>query len=198
MTGNAQTTPMEGRNGLIRLASALAAFLMVGAVVVISSRSAFSDTTDNPGNSWTAGTVTITDDDGGATAMFNATAMAPGDTSIECIVVTYSGTLVPADVVLYGVSGGTGLDAYLDVIIEEGSGGVFGNCTGFTLNSTPFTNTLANFSATHTNFGNGITGWSPAANPESKTYRITVTLQDVNAAQGLNGTATFTWEAQNQ
>jgi hypothetical protein len=201
MTGTAQTTPSEGRNGLVRLGAALAAFLMVGAIVVVSSRSAFSDTTDNPGNTWTAGTVIITDDDGGATAMFNATAMAPGDTSTECIVVTYEGTLVPADVVLYGVSGGTGLDAYLDVVIEEGSGGVFGDCTalgGFTLNSTPFTNTLANFSATHTNFGNGITGWSPAANPESKTYRITVTLQDNNAAQGLNGTATFTWEAQNQ
>jgi len=61
--------------------------------------------------------------------MFNATAMAPASSSTECIVVTYSGTLVPADVVLYGVSGGTGLDGYLDVVIEEGSGGVFGGCT---------------------------------------------------------------------
>ncbi len=199
MTETAQTTPSEGRNGLVRLGAALAAFLMVGAIVVISSRSAFSDTTDNPGNTWTAGTVIITDDDGGATAMFNATAMAPGDTSTECIVVTYSGTLVPADVVLYGVSGGTGLDAYLDVVIDEGTGSAFGtSCAGFVFGSNVFTNTLANFSTTYTNFATGITGWSPAANPESKTYRITVTLQDNNAAQGLNGTATFTWEAQNQ
>jgi len=197
MTEMTQTAPPERQRGWVRLGAVLAAFLMVGAVVVVSSRSAFSDTTDNAGNSWTAGTVIITDDDGGS-AMFNATAMAPGSSVTECIVVTYSGTLVPADVVLYGVSGGTGLDAYLDVTIEEGSGGVFGNCTGFTLNSTPFNNTLANFSATHTNFGNGLGGWSPAVNPESKTYRITVSLQDNNAAQGLNGTATFTWEAQNQ
>lgn len=197
MTGIAQTAPTEGKRGWVRLGVVLAAFLMVGAVVIVGSRSAFSDTTDNTGNSWTAGTVIITDDDAAA-AMFNATAMAPLDSVTECIVVTYSGTLVPADVVLYGVSGGTGLDAYLDVTIEEGSGGVFGNCTGFILNSTPYTGTLANFSATHTNFGNGIIGWSPAVNPESKTYRITVSLQDNNAAQGLNGTATFTWEAQNQ
>ena len=197
MTGTAQTAPSEGKHGWAQLGVVLAAFLMVGAVVVVGSRSAFSDTTDNTGNSWTAGSVIITDDDAAA-AMFNATAMAPGDSATNCIVVTYSGTLVPADVVLYGVSGGTGLAAYLDVTIQEGSGGVFGNCTGFTLNSTPYTGTLANFSATYTNFGNGITGWSPAVNPESKTYRITVSLQDNNAAQGLNGTATFTWEAQNQ
>ena len=60
-----------------------------------------------------------------------------------------------------------------------------------------FNNTLANFVATHTNFGNGITGWSPAVSPESLTYRFTLTLQDNNLAQGLNTTGTFTWEAQN-
>jgi len=183
------------RRPLARFGVLGAAVLLSSALIVTASLAAFSDTTENTGNTWTAGTVIITDDDG-VTAMFNTTGMAPGDTSTECIVVTYSGTLVPSTVRLYGVSGGTGLDAYLDVVIEEGSGGAFGDCTGFTNNSTPFTNTLANFSATHTNFANGITGWSPAANPESKTYRITVTLQDNNAAQGLNATATFTWEAQ--
>jgi len=196
MNGTTQTTSVEGKHGRVRLGALLAAFLMVGAVVVVSSRSAFSDTTDNASNSWTAGTVVITDDDGGS-AMFNATAMAPGDSTTECIAVTYSGSLVPADVSLYGVSGGTGLDAYLDVTIDLGTGGAFGDCTGFA-GSNSYTGTLANFSATHTNFGTGVGGWSPAVNPESRTYRITVTMQDNNAAQGLNGTATFTWEAQNQ
>ncbi len=186
-----------GRHSMVRLGVALVAFLVIGASVVVSSRSAFSATTENASNSWTAGTVTITDDDSGV-AMFNATAMKPGDSNTNCIVATYSGTLVPADVKLYGIAGGTGLDAYLDVTIELGTGGVFGNCTGFVNSSTPFSGTLSAFAAAHTNFGNGIAGWSPAANPESKTYRITVSLQDNNAAQGLNGTATFTWEAQNQ
>ena len=110
--------------------------------------------------------------------------------------VIYSGKLLPSDVNLYGVSGGTGLDAYLDVTVEEGSGGVFGNCTGFTPTSTIFTGTLTSFAATHTNFATGAGAWNPAVNPESRTYRFTVTLQDDNAAQGLNATATFTWEAQ--
>lgn len=178
-----------------RIGVSMAAVLLVGILVVTASSAAFSGTTDNSGNTWSAGTVILTDDDAGS-AMFTASDMAPGASVIECIVVSYSGTLVPSDVNLYGVSGGIGLDAYLDVIIEEGSGGIFGNCVGFAASSTIYTGTLANFAATHTNFANGAGAWNPAANPESKTYRITVTVQDNNLAQGLNDTATFTWEAQ--
>ena len=184
--------------GSLRVGVSMAAVLLVLALVVAASMSAFSATTDNPGNNWAAGTVVITDDDGGVSAMFNATNMKPGDSVTNCIVVTYSGSLVPANVRLYAASGGTGLDTYLDLTVDEGSGAAFGNCTGFVLGTTPFTGTLASFVAAHTNFTNGIAGWSPAANPESKTYRFTLTLQDNNLAQGLNATGTFTWEAQNQ
>ena len=172
-----------------------ATVLLTTAFIVTASLAAFSDTTDNSGNNWSAGTVILTDDDAGS-AMFIVSDMAPLATVTECIVVTYSGSLLPADVNLYGVSGGTGLDAYLDVTVEEGSGGIFGNCAGFTPTSTIFTGTLTSFAATHTNFATGAGAWNPAANPESRTYQFTVTLQDNNAAQGLNATATFTWEAQ--
>ena len=137
----------------------------------------------------------IVDDDSDS-AMFNATNMAPGDAVVNCILVTYQGTLAPGDVSVYGTSGG-GLDAYLDLLIEEGTPGVFNNCGAFS-GSTVFNNTLANFAAGHTNFGNGINGWSPAVNPESLSYRFTLTLQDNHLAQGLSTTGTFTWEAQNQ
>ena len=172
-----------------------ATVLLTAAFIVTASIAAFSDTTDNSGNTWSAGTVLLTDDDAGS-AMFIVSDMAPLATVTECIVVTYSGSLLPADVNLYGVSGGTGLDVYLDVTVEEGSGGIFGNCAGFTPTSTIFTGTLTSFAATHTNFATGAGAWNPAANPESRTYRFTVTLQDNNLAQGLNATATFTWEAQ--
>ena len=178
-----------------RVGVSMAAVLLVGVVVVAGSMAAFSATTSNGSNSWTAGTVTLTDDDAGS-VMFTVADMAPLDVVSNCIVVTYSGSLLPSDVNLYGISGGTGLDAYLDVTIEEGTGGVFGNCTGFAPISTIFTGTLSSFAATHTNFTNGAGAWLPAANPESRTYKVTVTLQDNNLAQGLNGTATFTWEAQ--
>lgn len=177
-----------------------ATVLLTTALILTASFAAFSDTTDNSGNTWSAGTVVLTDDDGGVSAMFTVGNMAPLTTVIECIVVTYSGSLVPADVNLYGVSGGTGLDVYLDVTVEEGTGGLFGNCAGaggFTpIGPAIFAGTLTSFAATHTNFTNGVGAWLPAANPESRTYRFTVTLQDNNSAQGLDATATFTWEAQ--
>jgi hypothetical protein len=170
-----------------------AAVLLTSALIVTASLAAFSGTTENTGNTWTAGTVTLTDDDSGS-AMFIVSAMAPLATVTECIAVTYSGTLLPSTVKLYGVSGGP-LDAYLDLTVEEGTGGVFGNCTGFT-GSNIFTGTLASFAATHIDFASGAGAWNPAANPETVVYRFTVTLQDNNLAQGLNATATFTWEAQ--
>jgi len=176
-----------------------ATVLLTTALILTASFAAFSDTTDNSGNTWSTGTVVLTDDDLGV-AMFTVTNMAPLVPVIECIVVKYEGSLVPADVNLYGVSGGSGLDAYLDVTVEEGTGGLFGNCGGgggFTPTSTIFpTGTLTSFAATHTNFTNGVGAWNPAVNPESRTYRFTVTLQDNNLAQGLDATATFTWEAQ--
>ena len=174
-----------------------ATVLLTTALILTASFAAFSGTTDNSGNTWTAGTVVLTDDDSGS-AMFIVSDMAPLATVTECIVVTYSGSLVPATVNLYGVAAG-GLDAYLDLTIEEGSGGEFGDCSfggGFSPTSTIFSGTLTSFAATHTNFTNGAGAWLPAANPESRTYRFTVTLQDNNLAQGLNATATFTWEAQ--
>ncbi|MCH8990177.1 MAG: hypothetical protein IIA44_00265 [Acidobacteria bacterium] len=182
------------RPGLGILAGAV---LLTGAFIVTASIAAFSDTTDNTDNTWSTGTVILKDNDLGV-AMFTVTGMKPLDVVENCIVVTYEGTLLPADVVLYGVSGGSGLDAYLDLVIDEGTGAAFGNCSSFSFTSNIFTGTLTSFAATHTNFGDGAGIWSPSANPESKTYRFTVTLQDDNAAQTLDATATFTWEAQNQ
>ena len=182
------------RPGLGILAGAV---LLTGAFIVTASIAAFSDTTDNTGNTWSTGTVILEDNDLGA-AMFIVTGMKPLDVVEKCIVVTYKGTLLPADVLLYGVSGGSGLDAYLDLVIDEGTGAAFGNCSGFSFTSNIFTGTLTSFAATHTNFGDGAGIWSPSTNPESVTYRFTVTLQDDNAAQTLDATATFTWEAQNQ
>ncbi len=180
-----------------RYAAALLSLLLVSALVINTSRAAFSDTTANAANSWAAGTVIITDDDSGS-AMFSVSDMTPGQTVTNCIVVTYSGSLVPADVKIYGSTGGTGLDAYLNTTVEIGTGGSFGNCTGFTTTSTLYSGTLASFASTYTNWATGLAAWSPASTPDSRTFKFTVTLQDNNAAQGLDATGTFTWEAQNQ
>jgi hypothetical protein len=82
---------------VVRATAPVAAFLVVGALVVVGSRAAFSATTANTANAWSAGTVVLSDDDSGS-AMFNMSLMKPGSTSAKCIVVTYSGTLTPATV----------------------------------------------------------------------------------------------------
>ena len=98
-----------------------------------------------------------------------------------------------------GDLGGSGLAGYLDLTVERGSGAAaFGDCTGFTSAETLTTGgTLAAFAAASTDFASGAGTWAPAATGESQWYRVVVTLQDDNAAQGLDATVDFTWEAQN-
>ena len=179
---------------LVRLAAIVVAMLTLALVIVTTSRAAFTDTTENAGNSFASGSVIITDDDGGS-AMFAATEMTPGEPVIECITLTYSGSLVPADVRMYGVSAGV-LATYLDTTVEIGSGGSFGDCTGFTPSSTLYSGTLANFSATHTDWATGLATFTAPANPTTQTLRFTVDVQNDPGAMTQSATATFTWEAQ--
>ena len=181
-----------------RLAALLLGVAVAGALVVTQTRGAFSSTTDNGSNTWSAGTVTLNDDDAGS-VMFNTSAMGPGDTATKCINVTYTGTLT-SNVKLYGSVGGTGLADYLTTTIDVGSGATGGaamSCTGFVSSSNLHTGTLTAFGAANTNYANGLAGFDGATNPTTKSYRFTVALADNNAAQGKTASATFTWEAQN-
>lgn len=176
----------------------LAALVIATLLAFQTSMAAFNATTTNGPNSFAAGTVTLSDDDANS-VMFNMSGMKPTSTATKCINVTYAGSLT-ADVKLYGSVAGTGLATYLDTTIEIGTGATGGStldCTGFATPSTLHNGTLAAFASANTNYGNGLGGFSGATNPTTKSYRITVTLQNNNTAQGLNATATFTWEAQN-
>ncbi len=179
---------------LARLTAVATSLLMLTVLIVTSSQAAFSDTTDNTTNSFATGSVIITDDDTGS-ALFNATAMTPGVPVVECITVTYSGTLVPADIRMYGTSSGA-LAPYLDTTIEIGTGGAYGNCTGFTPSSTLYSGTLTNYSTTHTNWATGLAAFTAATNPTIRTLRFTVDVQNNPAAQSQSATADFTFEAQ--
>ncbi len=198
MTDHDTATPRRSRRALAYRALAMMASLaFVSVLVMTSSRAAFLDTTDNTGNSFSAGTVELADDDS-AQVLFNVSNLAPTESRTNCIVVTYTGSLA-ANVRLYGAASGA-LAPYLNLSIDigqAGSPGSFGNCTGFQQGSNLYSGTLSNFASTRTSFVNGLTGWNGATNPSSRVYRITVTLQDDNAAQGLNANAAFTWEAQN-
>ena len=183
---------------LARLGAVAAGLLVMSLFVVTGSRAAFTASTANGSNTFTAGTVTLADDDAGS-VMFNLTGMKPGDTASKCVNVTYTGSLA-SDVKLYGTVGGTGLATYLDTVIDVGSGATGGaatDCTGFTLASNLHNGTLANFGTTRTDYTSGLGGFANATNPSTKSYRVTVTLQDNNLAQGKTASVAFTWEAQN-
>lgn len=179
---------------IVRLTAFAISLIVLTVLIVTTSRSAFSATTDTASNSFGTGTVVLTDDDAG-NSLFTASGMSPGTPIVECISVTYSGTLVPADVRMYGVSTGA-LAPYLDTTIEIGTGGSFGDCTGFVSSSTVFTGTLAAFSTVHTNWATGQNLFTATTNPTLQTVRFTIDVQNDAAAQGLNSTADFIFEAQ--
>lgn len=186
--------------GTILIAGAvLLGLLLSGAVVLTASRAAFSDATSNSGSSFTTGTVDLIDDDSGAAA-FTVTNMIPGQTVTRWILVTYQGTIAnPGAVHLYsgGFTDSGTLGSHLNLTVEEGSGGTFAGCTGFTPSSTIESGTLTQFNADHTNYGNGAGVWDPSSTPASRTYRISVELSVAapNGQQGQSVTS-FTWETQ--
>ena len=191
----------------LHLVAALLSLAFVSVVVVRSSSAAFSDATDNPGNTFTTGDVVLADDDGGASSMFSVSGMKPGVAAIRCINVTYSGSL-SSQVRMYGaVTAGTGLEDYLDVTIERSTGATGGpaaSCANWvdagktTVWSTAADGDLGVLLGSATDYASGEDAWAVTggAPDDTASYRITVTLQDDNAAQTLGATVTFTWEAQ--
>jgi hypothetical protein len=181
-----------------------ASVLLSGLVVWQSSYAAFSDTTDNPSNTFGSGSVILGDDDS-STAMFTPTLLKPLDTGTKCIVVTSTGTLA-STVKLYATAYSTtaALGSYLDMVIDEGTGGTFASsgptsCTGFVLGTNIYTGTLATFGL-KTSFATGVGTWAPAGTGSpTKTYRIKYTLNTATPNTSQSGTAAlgFTWEAQN-
>jgi hypothetical protein len=174
------------------IAAMLVGSLASGAIVWSASNAAFTASTRNPGNTWAAAQVMISDDDT-AEAMFDITDALPGDSGQNCITATYGG--VPATVRLYVAPGGlTGtLGSYVNLTVEQGTGGSFGSCTGFS-SETSTTGTMAAFAAARTSHATGFGTWAPTG-AETRTYRVSWSLAADNAAANKAAGLTLTWEA---
>jgi len=159
------------------------------------SQAAYTAVTSNSGNTFSAGTVSLTDDDSGS-AMFSVSGLQPGSTGQRCLAVTYHGSLGAAVKLFMEPTSitGTGLDTYLVLKIDEGTGGNNGTCAGFA-GTQIYNSTLGSLAATANNSATGLGTWAPTGAGQSRVYRFTYSLQDNNAAQGLNCQAAFTWEA---
>jgi hypothetical protein len=194
------------RRGPLAIAIALVVGMLVSALTAWdASQSAFSATTQNGGNSWSTGSVQLTDNDGGSTAMFSASGLTPSSAQVdECIEVTYNGSASASAVKIYGLSTmTTGLAPYVNLTITKGTAGstTFDNCTGFTADTTnpySYSGTLATFDgACYDSWAHGCDVHWAAAPGESRWFKFSTTIASDNNAQGLTlSSVPFTWEAQ--
>ena len=187
-----------------RMAAAALVFGLIAAPAAQSTWSAFSSRVSHNNNTFTAGTVVLTDNTTDGSTILTASNMKPGDTVQACLALTYSGSL-QADVKSYVAISGTGLDQYLTYTVTEGtfsatqaSGSTA--CTNFSALSSNATWGTGNLSAYPTTYAAGLqsannTLWSPNT---TRAIRIDLVLQDVNAAQGKNTTANVYFEARNR
>ena len=136
--------------------------------------------------------ITLADDDG-AMAMFTATNVGGGEVMTRCLQLTYDST-GPADLRMYAALSAADLAPYLHLVVEKGSGGIYGNCSSFA-GSVLYDGTLAAFAGAHTDFASGLA--VPAApSPTPISFRFTVQVGNQAAAQGRTAAADFWWEAQ--
>ena len=192
------------------------AMALVAVISLAGSRAVFSVVTSNPTNSFATGDIDLTDDDGGSTIMFSVVGMFPGDTVEHCIGVTYSGPDGQATngVKIYvpSFTDSATLADDLVVTIEEGAKPGVGflpagtrtgagdglSCAGFANSATIVTALDLSDPGFPTSYATGSGTWTPgASNPETLTYKITVTLDSASTAEGQSVTLIpFTWEVQ--
>lgn len=196
-----------------RIAVKLAATIVVMAACALLAGAAtwsnLNATASNPTSAFTAGTVAI-GSNSSATALLSLTNAKPGSVSTGCVQLTYTGTL-PSNVRLYGTGGGTGLNQYLTLVVTRGTFSgtpTAGSCTGFTADSTNYitqgagviyNGTLASWPASSAAALSDPTAASPATwnTGAAHGYQFQVTLQSNTAGEGLTGSQSFTFEADN-
>jgi len=174
---------------------------LIGALAAVGAFSAFSSQTENPGNQITTGTVDLTDNDS-STALYNLTNAKPSDPQQRCIEVSYTGSLT-SEVKMYRVPGAAlgALAANVTVTVQAGTQATpsFPGCSGFNLVDTLYTGKL---SALPTDYSTGLLD-APGSDGdwdqnEKQVYRVTVSVDDVPAAEGqTTGAHTLRWEARN-
>ena len=194
---------------VVKLAATMGVLGACAALAGTGTWSNLNATATNPSNSFSAGTVVIASNSG-STAALSLTNGKPGSVATGCIQVSYTGTL-PSTVKLYGTGGGTGLNQYLNLVVIRGtfSGSpAAGSCTGFTADTNNYiaqgagiiySGTVANWPTSAATALTDPTSASPAvwSTGTSHGYELQATVLSNAAGQGLTGTETFTFEADN-
>lgn len=148
----------------------------------------------------------LTDDDNGV-AGFTVENIVPGQTGEKCIVVTSSSNVagqVRAYVQNLSTSG-PGLENYIKLQVERGTGGNFNDCAGFTPDpGTLPEQSLVTLSQVNNDYASGGAVWDTAGTPgENKVYRGSwvfdttgLTQQQIDGLQGARTSIDLVWELQ--
>ena len=180
-----------------------AAALVTLGVVGDASYAAFIAQTSNAGNSFSAGSVVLTDNDANV-ALMGLSNLKPTSSGSRCINVTSSGTL-PSSVKLYVTDLTTtkSFSSYVNLVVTLGSGSTSTGCSNFvaaTSGSSVYSGTLASFGTTATGYSTGVGSWTPTGSAtETRSYRFAYTVDAATPDSAQGGTANFglTWETQN-
>jgi hypothetical protein len=181
------------------------AVLLAGAMVWQGSQAAFTAETYNAGNNWNSGTVLLTNDGSTAGAMFSLQNLVPMQTGpAHCITVTAATTVAGVVKTYFDNNIPDGLENNLTLKVEQGSGGSFSSCTGFTPSATVAAQPLATYFNNNSSFDTGILQWNKGTGTQSTSYRFTwvfdttgLTQAEINALEGKSVRTDIEWELQN-
>ena len=179
----------------LKVLASVAALSLFAAVGAWGTYSAFTDTTDASGSTFSSGTVHITDDDAGS-AMFTLSGLVPGASATKCINVTNSGDVPFSNVALSAASSGA-LAGALQVTIDKGSGatgGASSSCTSFSVSTAALVSGLLNALPSAASPADDSSSWAVGA---TRSYRVTVKLdaQAASSFQGKTASLDLTWTA---
>ena len=155
------------------------------ALIVHRSTAVFAGDVDPAGGG--AGPL-VTDAHG---PLFGGEPLVPEATRVRCAQVTYTDGPAQVETRMVATVDDQGLGGWLEVTIDLGTGGGYGDCAGFSPAATIFSGTLATL-APHDDFSRGLGAWS-AGPGDVRTYRITTTLLE-GAPTGATAAADFHWE----
>ena len=172
------------------------AVAVAGAVLVIAAAAVFgasalgtvsgriSGSTNNESNVFTAGHVELRVD-GGADLLFDVDGLYPGLMLQRCITIGYVGSIDDVDIRLSArYSGSDGLERFVETTITLGSGSD-PDCTDYVASSTLTEGLLADLWSDHPDFTSGLKVAAGVDTDFETTMRVTASVVDDNAAQGL-------------
>ena len=178
-----------------RVIAAILVTVVAAAVMTLATGATFSIATSNAGDGFSAGTVYLDDNDGGA-ALLSLSSVRPGGNTTACVQVRFLGTLA-SDVQLYAAVSGS-LAPYLDVVVTRGTEtSPSSSCSTFSADAfgVIYSGTLSSYPAA---YATGVVDPETWTTGTTHSYKLSVTLANNAAAQGLSATATLQWEARNQ